>query len=310
MSSSSTSVADSPVVIEAAISAVIANTQGATSSSEAIIGQAIECIDAGAGIVHYHHDFAQSDEESIAQCVQVQTRILGARPGTLIYPGYLKGDKPELRMLRHLPALHEAGALNMFAFDPGLSCHGRSDADGLPSTSITGGTTFSEAADMVAYARKMQVPCSVGIFEPGALRWVKAYGAAGRFVPGTLVKFYFAGEQAWGAKGTGVTFGLPPTKAALDIYLKLIEGSGLPWIVSILGGCLLDSELPRYVLERGGHLRVGLEDPLRPLEATNAELVRAAVELAREVGRPVARHTEALATLSRSASVVGQRRAA
>jgi uncharacterized protein (DUF849 family) len=48
----------------------------------------------------------------------------------------------------------------------------------------------------------------------------------------------------------------------------------------------------RY-LERGGHVRVGLEDYAGARTPSNAELVEEVVRLARQVGRPVASPTQA-----------------
>lgn len=289
---------EKPLVIEAAISVVVANAGGKEPTTENIVNEAKACIAAGAGIIHCHHDFALSRADSIAQCIAINKGVLQDHPNTLIYPGFLPGTQFEERM-GHLEPMYEAGVLTMFAFDPGLSIHGRADEQGLMTKSVSNGATFEQASAMVERGHRWGAPSSLGIFEPGALRWVRSFGAAGKFVPGTLVKFYFPGNNAWGAAGgTTSTFGLPPSKAALDMYLSLIEGSGMPWIVSILGGSILDSELPRYVLERGGHLRVGVEDPLRKTEMTNSEMIQAVIDLANEVGRPVARNTEALAALS------------
>jgi 3-keto-5-aminohexanoate cleavage enzyme len=60
----------------------------------------------------------------------------------------------------------------------------------------------------------------------------------------------------------------------------------LPWGVAILGGDILDTPIARAALERGGHLRVGLEDD--PLGPPNVEQVQKAVALCAEVGRPLA----------------------
>ena len=60
---------------------------------------------------------------------------------------------------------------------------------------------------------------------------------------------------------------------------------------------LADRGLARLALERGGHLRVGLEDFAGARRPSNAELVREAVELAAAVGRPVASCAEAAAIL-------------
>ncbi|MGR7001950.1 3-keto-5-aminohexanoate cleavage protein [Yinghuangia aomiensis] len=56
---------------------------------------------------------------------------------------------------------------------------------------------------------------------------------------------------------------------------------------------------PALTLELGGHLHVGLEDHAGPglREATNAELVREAADLARAVGRPVATTADTRALL-------------
>ncbi|WP_181779577.1 3-keto-5-aminohexanoate cleavage protein [Pseudonocardia pini] len=285
--SSAPNAAERPVVIEAAMSPVVANTGGPEPTTENIVVEALACYAAGASVVHCHHDFSLSLDEAIAQCVGINEGILAVHPEALTYPGYMAGHGTAEQM-RHLRPMAEAGVLRMFAFDPGLHTSGRLDDGGVMTRSLTGGTTFEEATSLVALSTQWDVPCSVGIFEPGALRWVRSFGAAGRFTPGTVVKFYFAGDTAWGAAGSGPTFGLPPTKEALDLYLRLVEGSGLPWIVAVLGGSLLDTEIARYALELGGHLRIGVEDPLRPVEATNAELVARARALAAEVGRPVA----------------------
>ena len=82
--------------------------------------------------------------------------------------------------------------------------------------------------------------------------------------------------------------GFQPTRTALDAYLELLDGCDVPWAVAVLGGDVLESGIARVALERGGHVRVGLEDYGGARQPTNEELVRAAVALAGEVGRPVA----------------------
>jgi len=67
----------------------------------------------------------------------------------------------------------------------------------------------------------------------------------------------------------------------------MMEGSKLPWCVGLMGDALIDSPVLRYVIERGGHLRVGIEDAASRSTASNREMVATAVELARQVGRPV-----------------------
>jgi 3-keto-5-aminohexanoate cleavage enzyme len=50
--------------------------------------------------------------------------------------------------------------------------------------------------------------------------------------------------------------------------------------------------MARWALERGGHVRVGLEDAAGARDGSNAELVEEVVALAHEVGRRVATPAE------------------
>jgi uncharacterized protein (DUF849 family) len=113
-----------------------------------------------------------------------------------------------------------------------------------------------------------------------------------------MVKLYFGGDYGLFSTQPGVSFGLPPTRNALAAYLDLLEGSGLPWSVSVWGGDLLATPIARLALERGGHLHVGLEEHFHPeRKPTNEELVREAAALIAEVGRPLADGAQAAAIL-------------
>ncbi len=67
--------------------------------------------------------------------------------------------------------------------------------------------------------------------------------------------------------------------------------------MAVIGGDLCRSPVARLALERGGHLRVGLEDWAGAGTPANAELVREAVALAAAVGRRAATPAEAAALL-------------
>ena len=76
------------------------------------------------------------------------------------------------------------------------------------------------------------------------------------------------------------------------------DGSAMSWSVGVMGDSLLDLPLARYALERGGHLRVGVED-LGVVDATsNVETVERAAALAAEVGRRVATPSEVRSLLA------------
>src|SRR5262249_19620779 len=87
-------------------------------------------------------------------------------------------------------------------------------------------------------------------------------------------------------------------------YLAMLEGTNLAWAVAVIGGDVLASDVARLALERGGHLRVGLEDYAGPRTPSNVELVREAVAPARAVGRPVAA-CQPTARLPRPARLLG-----
>jgi 3-keto-5-aminohexanoate cleavage enzyme len=96
----------------------------------------------------------------------------------------------------------------------------------------------------------------------------------------------------------GVSFGLRPTQSALEAYLDLLTGTDIPWSVSVWGGDLMKTPVARLALERGGHLHVGLEEHFDPeRQPANVELVREAVALAAEVGRPIASAAETVRIL-------------
>jgi uncharacterized protein (DUF849 family) len=116
---------------------------------------------------------------------------------------------------------------------------------------------------------------SISVFEPGFLRTALTWHRAGRVPPGAIVKLYFGGE---------LEFGLPPTATSFDAYLELLEPSVLPWSVAVLGGDVVACGAERAI-ERGGHLRVGLEDWAGAGEPSNADLLRAAVALVERLGR-------------------------
>jgi uncharacterized protein (DUF849 family) len=170
------------------------------------------------------------------------------------------------------------------------------DAGSVNLGPIVYANSASDIEHQVALCARYGLGPSLAIFEPGFLRAALALHAAGRLPRGALVKLYFGGEHDYFGQ-SGPTFGLPPTATSLEAYLAMLDGSGLPWSVAVLGGDLVASGLARLALARGGHLHVGLEDYAGPRTPTNVELVREAARAAAEVGRPVATCAEAAVVL-------------
>ncbi|CAN5256309.1 hypothetical protein BH10PSE13_BH10PSE13_05930 [soil metagenome] len=285
-----------PLVIEAAITPLRIWTP--VQQTDDMIREAKACLAAGAGIIHFHHHFGTDNEFAIEQLIDVTSAIAEDYPEALVYPDYLKG-RAIWEKNAHLQPMRDAGVLTMMAMDPGLTLFGRYDDRGLPSVSIRAGANFVEADQLVTFANQGNTPVSIGIYEPGHLRWTLAYAAKGAFPKGSIIKLYFGGEHLIDQERVkGMTFGLYPTPASLDVYLSMMADCDLPWIVSVHGDNILDMPLARYTLERGGHIRVGIEDTAGTSLLTNVEAVQAVVALAGEVGRPVATAAQAKALLS------------
>jgi uncharacterized protein (DUF849 family) len=286
------------VIIEAAINGVTSKARNphAPLSPDEIAKDALECLEHGAAIVHNHTDRPADPPEALAQRQLEGWRpVLATRPDAILYPTVGLGGTGEERF-GHVPRLAEAGCLRMSVVDPGSVNLGATGKDGIPG----GGFDFVYANDYatirhaVDLCARLRLGPSIAIFEPGFLRTALAYHRAGRLPAGAFVKLYFGGEFDYlaGAPG-GASFGLPPTARALDAYLELLAGSGLAWAVAVIGGDVVECGLARLALERGGHLRVGLEDYAGPRTPRNAELVDEAVAAARAVGREVATCIEA-----------------
>lgn len=278
--------AERPVLIEAAIAPFRADAP-VTAQSD-LIQEAKTCLEAGAAIVHYHHDTRLERDQAIASLIAIGKAVLGAYPDALLYPGILAGTKGA-EHAAHLIPMAEAGVLGFAPVDPGAAVPYDLDDDGLPIGHGYVWNSFATARKIAASMMERAVPLTIGVYEPVQLRWALAYEAAGCLPAGSTVKLYFGGRASLFNIGKpGLNFGLPPTAQALDVYLDMMAGSSLPWIVGLMGDALLESPLARYALERGGHLRVGIEDLGAVDGVTNRQTVEAAMALAAEVGRPVA----------------------
>lgn len=284
---------DRPVIIEAAINGVTRRDRNrhVPIAPDEIAADALACLAAGASIVHNHIDRTGIDERSAAaRYLEGWRPVLAERPDALVYPTVHLGARPGYG---HLGPLAESGLLRLGIVDPGSLNLGGVDDDGVPSGDFVYANSYDTIAAAFAICRRHRLGPNMAIYEPGFLRTVVAWWRAGRLPAGAMVKLYFATERGY----LGAPFGLPPTVTALDAYLEILDGCDLPWAASVVGGDLVASDLCRRVLERGGHLHVGLEFFAGAREPTNRELVVEAVQRCAQVGRPVATPTDAAGLL-------------
>ncbi len=290
-----------PLIIEAALNGGTSKRRNPNTpkTPDEIAADALACLDAGATVIHTHIDgLRQTGDEAAAAYLAGWKPVLAARPDTIVYGTIAEGRDVETRFGHYRPLA--AAGMRMGAFDPGsvnLATHGE---DGLPgAVSFVYQTSFKDIAALADLLVEARLGPAIAIYEPGWLRATLAYEKAGRLPAGAFVKLYLAGDYNFlDGQKSGVTFGLPPTRKALDAYLEMMEGSSLPWAASVIGGCVARTGLARMAIERGGHVRVGLEDYGGEDHPTNAALVAEVVAIARACGR-------AIATSAQAAEILG-----
>jgi len=284
-----------PLIIEAALN-------GATPKSRnpnvpvtpvEITNAALAAMEAGAAIVHTHIErMDMTGDAAAARYMQGYAPVLAARPDAILWGTVATGPDLEARF-GHYRGLAAAG-VRMGAFDPGSVNLGSHGPDGLPGASILYATTYRDIAWLADLHDQEKLGPAIAIYEPGWLRTTLAYEKAGKLPAGAFVKLYFGGRYNFlDGKRSEITFGLPPTERALDAYLELLEGSSLPWAVAAIGDCVVETGLAKLAIDRGGHVRVGLEDFGGERQPGNLELIAEVVALAVAAGRPIATPTQA-----------------
>jgi uncharacterized protein (DUF849 family) len=288
-----------PVILEAAINGETRpdKNPNVPRKPEEIVADTYRCLDAGATLIHAHNDDIRETGRAAADLyLAAWGPILAERPDTLWYPTLTAS--PEIReTLGHVEILASEAKLRIGVVDPGSTNLGAPDAEGLPA-GVVYANAYADIRTSFECCARLGLGPSLAIYEPGFLRTTLAWHRAGRLPAGAMLKLYFGGDYGIFATEPGVSFGLAPTEHGLLAYLDMLEGTDLPWSVSVWGGDLLATPIARLALERGGHLHVGLEEHFDPeRKPSNEELVREAADLAAAVGRPLANTAETAALL-------------
>jgi uncharacterized protein (DUF849 family) len=289
--------AHDPVVLEVALNGITSPERNAAAprAPAELARDAIACLDAGAAIVHTHsHEPARAPDAAASLYLDAYRPILAAHPDAVLYPTTGIGPTFHDRWGHH-EGLAAAGAIRQGLVDPGSVNFGESDRDGRPlDVDFVYRNGPRDVRGMVEGCARLRLGPSVAIFEPGFLRAILAYHRAELLPPGALIKLYFL-EKGYLAGGEP-HFGVPPIREAFDLYLAMLGDARLPWAVAVLGGSLLDSPIATWALERGGHLRVGLEDHADA--KSNRDEVERARRLCERHGRRLATPVEAASLLS------------
>lgn len=289
--------AKTPVIIEVALNGGTPTERNPHSpqTQQALVDDAIRCIEAGAAIVHTHApDISIGGEAGARQYLEHFEPVHARFPDAILYPTIVFGDTIEAKA-SHIEPLAAAYPLRMGFVDPGSLNLMPTGDDGAP---LPAEWVYANSPADVAYkfalCERLGLGPGMAIFEPGFLRAALAYHAAGRMPQGAFLRFYFGGERSYRGDGqVDLLFGLPPRKSSLDVYLEMLGDTPIPWSIAVVSGDPWDGEVARHALERGGHIRVGIEDYAGTRSPSNLELVEEAVALCAEVGRPVATAAEA-----------------
>ena len=287
------SAAAPPTVIEAAVNGMVTKEQNphVPRTVDEIVEDSLRCLDAGASIVHHHNDdpvFGGATRHCAGPYIEVWTRLRAAWPGLLLHPTTASAtvDSTIEERYAHVAELYDAGLAPMANCDAGTMALAIPTPDGLQSLTQTFGNSAADVDWILRWCREREAPVTVSIFEPGFLRLILAHHKAGTLPRQVKIQLYLGGDR--------LLFGLPGTPSGLAAYLDMLEGTGLSWMAAVFGGDVVASGIAALVVEKGGHVRVGLEDHHAPPRlARNDELVAEVAALCRAAGRPPASVEEA-----------------
>lgn len=288
-----------PVIIEVALNGETSTQRNphVPRTPSAIAADAIQCLDAGAAIIHNHNgDLSLTGDSATRLYAAAWRPILAQHPDAILCPTAAIASSDAESVAHYLACGRQEGA-RMGPLDPGSM--------NMP---ISGGAlgeakVMSYVNDFPKIERTLEtlsqagMAASIGIYEPGFLRATLAFHRAGKLPPGSFVKLYFFGGYNYFDGKPCIGFGLDPTPAALNSYLEILGDADLPWAVAVVGGDVFRSGAAKLAIERGGGVRLGLEDYAGERTPTNRELLDEVVNLCRELGRTPATSRQAAALL-------------
>ncbi len=215
---------DTAVILEVALNGTTTRERNphVPRTPAEVAEQAVDVLDAGAAIVHHHNDepmFTVDGVHAVEPYLAAWDPVLAVHPDALLYPTMAAGarDIPVERRWAHVAELGRRG--HMTLVDPGSVNVGLLDDGTCPAAAAPEPyqNSFADTEYMFARTAELGAAPSISVFEPGFLRTALTLHRHGRVPPGAIVKLYFADR---------LQFGLPPTRAALEAYLELLEPLG------------------------------------------------------------------------------------
>ena len=252
-------------------------------SIEEIVADGIAAAKAGAAIIHLHaYDVATGRQRDHYDIYAPIIEGIRAKVDVIVYPtlpitgsGYAGELRSAQERYVHLERLAKNGLAEWGVIDPGSAVFTRFDEIARGQAGYTYFNPDDHFQEGMRIAAQYGMRPSYVIYEAGCMRLGAATAAAMPKVPTPVYRFMFAEEFC---------FGFPPKPIYLDAHLALLAevAAGAPWMVAGLGVDIRPLIAP--AIERGGHIRVGLEDRPWGVRETNVGLVEEAVRLVRAAG--------------------------
>ena len=248
-----------------------------------IIADGIAAAKAGAAIVHLHaYDEATGRQKDDYEIYAPLIEGIRAKVDAIVYPtlpitgsGYAGELRSAAERYVHLERLAQNGLAEWGVIDPGSAIFTRFDQIARGEAGYTYYNPDDHFYEGMRIGAQYGVRPSYAIYEAGCTRLGAAKAKATPRVPVPVYRFMFADEFC---------FGFPPRPSYLDAHLSLLADydPAAPWMVAGLGVDIRPLIGP--AVERGGHIRVGLEDRPWGVAESNRGLVEEAVRLVRAAG--------------------------
>jgi 3-keto-5-aminohexanoate cleavage enzyme len=262
-----------------------------------IIADGVACVRAGAGIVHLHaYDEATGRQRDDADLYARIIEGIRSQVDAIVYPTIEGSAPPNTELSKTGPeryhaveTLAERGLIEWSVVDPGTV---NTSAYASIKHNRPGTVYLNPESDIrfgLALAERYGFHPSYAIYEPGFLRMGAALAARYTNLKPPIYRFMFS---------DGFTFGFAPRAYALDAYLASLDeyAPGAPWMIA---GLMADmAPLITQTVERGGHVRTGLEDVMLGSKSGNVELVEAAADAITRAGGTLASAAEVRAALA------------
>jgi uncharacterized protein (DUF849 family) len=251
-----------------------------------IVADGVACAKAGAAVVHVH----PYDEASGRQNDDLETYVriiegIREQVDVLVYPSAPFVDNDDINRYSVTEKLAERGLIQWATVDPGSLNIARYDDIAQSRPGFVYRNSEAALAEALAMASRLKIVPSYACYEPGHIRLGAALHAMHVHAPTPVYRLMLSDEFA---------FGFPPKAYALEAYAALFSDLGLDIQVMVAGLGVEITHLIPDIVERGWHVRVGLEDAVFGCPLSNVDLVRNAVDQVHRSGGCVAKPHEIL----------------